>query len=76
MKQSMPRVAHCLDNGPMEEFWGTLKREKYYCRKFTRHEDLVSMIKDYINYYNNGCYQRCLQFKTPLQVHQPLLMAA
>ncbi len=76
MKQSMSRVAHCIDNGPMEGFWGTLKREKYYRRKFTRREDLVSMIEDYINYYNNGRYQRCLKSKTPLQVHQQLLMAA
>ncbi|MGL9891929.1 IS3 family transposase [Enterococcus mundtii] len=76
MKQSMSRVAHCIDNGPMEGFWGTLKREKYYRRKFTSREDLVSMIEDYINYYNNGRYQRCLKSKTPLQVHQQLLMAA
>ena len=27
MKQSMSRVAHCIDNGPMEGFWGILKRE-------------------------------------------------
>lgn len=31
MKQSMSRVAHCIDNGPMEGFWGILKREMYYC---------------------------------------------
>ena len=30
MKQSMSRVAHCIDNGPMEGFWGVLKRETYY----------------------------------------------
>ena len=76
MKQSMSRVAHCIDNGPMEGFWGLLKREKYYRRKFIRRENLVSMIEDYISYYNNGRYQRCLKSKTPLQVHQQLLMAA
>ena len=26
MKQSMSRVAKCIDNGPMEGFWGILKR--------------------------------------------------
>ena len=30
----MSRVAHCTDNGPMEGFWGILKREIYYSRKF------------------------------------------
>ena len=29
MTQSMSRVAHCIDNGPMEGFWGILKRERY-----------------------------------------------
>lgn len=30
MIQSMSRVAHCIDNGPMEGFWGLMKREMYY----------------------------------------------
>ncbi|MDT2960172.1 IS3 family transposase [Enterococcus casseliflavus] len=34
------------------------------------------MIEKYMNYYNNGRYQRCLKSKTPSQVHQELLMAA
>lgn len=46
MKQSMSRVAHCLDNAPMEGFWGILKRESYYRRRFTAREQLVSMITD------------------------------
>jgi transposase InsO family protein len=40
MKQSMSRVAHCLDNGPMEGFWGILKRERYYGFKFTGYSDI------------------------------------
>ena len=76
MKQSMSRVAHCTDNGPMEGFWGMLKREKYYRRKFTSRENLVGMIEKYIQYYNNGRYQRCLNAKTPMQVYQELLIAA
>lgn len=70
MKQSMSRVARCIDNGPMEGFWGMLKREKYYRRKFTSRESLVSMIQTYIAYYNTRRYQRCLKAKTPMQVHQ------
>lgn len=31
----MSRAAHCIDNGPMEGFWGILKRERYYGRRFT-----------------------------------------
>lgn len=35
MRQSMSRVGRCVDNGPMEGFWGTLKSEMYYLRRFT-----------------------------------------
>lgn len=30
MTQSMSRVARWIDNGPMEGFWGIMKREMYY----------------------------------------------
>lgn len=50
MTQSMSRVAHCIDNGPMEGFWGILKRERYYGRRFTCKRELVQMIKTYIHY--------------------------
>lgn len=30
MVQSMSRIGHCIDNGPMEGFRGILKREMYY----------------------------------------------
>ena len=36
MVQSMSRVGRCIDNGPMEGFWGILKRERYYGKRFTR----------------------------------------
>lgn len=41
MTQSMSRVAHCIDNGPMEGFWGILKRERYYGKRFTRKQELI-----------------------------------
>ena len=52
MTQSMSRVGKCIDNGPMEGFWGILKRERYYGRKFTSREQLSQMIREYIVYYN------------------------
>ena len=52
MTQSMSRVAKCIDNGPMEGFWGILKRERYYGNKFNNRESLVAMINNYIEYYN------------------------
>lgn len=69
MTQSMSRVAHCLDNGPMEGFWGILKRECYYGKRFTSRESLVQMIQNYIFYYNNERVQRNLGILTPMEVH-------
>ena len=76
MKQSMSRVAKCIDNGPMEGFWGILKRERYYGKKFTDKESLIMMIKDYIEYYNNRRLQRNLGILTPLEKYQSYLQAA
>jgi len=42
----------CIDNGPMEGFWGILKRERYYGRHFTNRAELVKIIRSYIYYYN------------------------
>ena len=76
MTQSMSRVAKCIDNGPMEGFWGILKRERYYGNKFTDRESLVSMIENYIDYYNNKRLQRNLVVLTPMEKHNEYLLAA
>lgn len=72
----MSRVGKCIDNGPMEGFWGILKRERYYGRKFTSREDLVAMIENYIVYYNGKRVQRNLGVLTPLEKHQQYELAA
>ncbi len=74
--QSMSRVAKCIDNGPMEGFWGILKRERYYGKRFTDREALVKMIEDYIDYYNNRRLQRGLGVLTPMEKHKIYLQAA
>ena len=76
MKQSMSRVAHCIDNGPMEGFWGILKREMYYGKRFTSKEELIQSIQDYIEYYNNRRLQRKLHIMTPMAFHELTLKAA
>ena len=72
----MSRVAKCIDNGPMEGFWGILKRECYYGKRFTDRETLVKMIEDYIDYYNNRRLQRGLGVLTPMEKHEIYLKAA
>ena len=76
MTQSMSRVAKCIDNGPMEGFWGILKRERYYGNRFSSREELVSMIENYIYYYNNKRYQRRFGVLTPIEKYNSYLLAA
>ena len=67
MTQSMSRVARCIDNGPMEGFWGILKSEMYYLHKFNDYESLRKAIEEYINYYNTRRYQKRLNCMTPIE---------
>jgi transposase InsO family protein len=76
MTQSMSRVAKCIDNGPMEGFWGILKRERYYGKCFGSCEELVAMIENYIYYYNNERYQRRFGVLTPMEKYESYLLAA
>ncbi len=69
MIQSMSRVGRCTDNGPMEGFWGILKRESYYLHELMTKDELIKTIKDYIKYYNNNRIQRGLGLKTPMEYH-------
>lgn len=73
MIQSMSRVSRCIDNGPMEAFWGMLKSEMYYLRRFNNYEELEAAIIDYIEYYNNYRYQKRLKCMTPLEYRNYLL---
>ena len=75
MIQSMSRVARCIDNGPMEGFWGILKRERYYGRRFTSKKELVQMMHHYIHYYNTRRVQRNLGVLTPMEKHELYLAA-
>ena len=76
MTQSMSRIARCIDNGPMEGFWGIIKRERYYGKKFNSRKELVDMIENYINYYNNSRLQRKLGVLTPFEKHEEFLKVA
>lgn len=73
MTQSMSRVARCIDNGPMEAFWGMLKTEMYYLKNFDSYEELEKAISDYIDYYNNHRYQKRLNCMTPIEYRMHLI---
>ena len=67
MKQSMSRVGRCIDNGPMESFWGTLKCEKYYLHTYRTFEELQKDIDDYIHNYNYERLQAKLNGLSPME---------
>jgi transposase InsO family protein len=73
MRQSMSRIAHCIDNGPMEGFWGIMKREMYYGKKFHSREELVEAMEKYLAYYNNERIQRKLNIMAPMEFHNMYL---
>ena len=53
----------------MEGFWGMLKRERYYGKRFTSEANLVKMIEDYIVYYNTRRLQRKLRLSIKVYFH-------
>ena len=67
MIQSMSRVGKCIDNGPMEAFWGILKSEMFYGIKFDDLDSLKNKIEEYINFYNNFRLQSKLKGMAPLE---------
>lgn len=73
--QSMSRVGRCIDNGPMEGFWGILKSEMYYLRKFNTYADLEQAIDQYIEFYNTRRLQKKLKGMTPLEYRSHTLVA-
>ena len=66
IKQSMSRKGNCLDNAPIESFFGHLKDESEYrrCRNWS---ELVKEIDSYIKYYNDERPQWGLNKKTPAE---------
>lgn len=73
MTQSMSRVGRCIDNGPMEGFWGIMKREMYYGKKYKTKEELIKAIEKYIDYYTNRRVQRNLCILTPQEYYEKQL---
>lgn len=71
--QSMSRVGHCIDNGPMEGFWGIIKSEMYYLKTFHKIQELKEAIETFIHFYNYiriGAKQKGL---TPVQYRNQAL---
>ncbi len=75
MEQSMSRVGHCIDNGPTEGFWGTLKTEMYQMYEIHDEATLREAIDRYIDFYNNYRPQERYNCKTPAEVRREAMEA-
>ena len=67
--QSMSRKGNCLDNSPMENFFGIMKREMFYGHEyeFKTLDELRIAMKEYIKYYNTQRITVKLKGLTPIQ---------
>lgn len=73
--QSMSRKGNCLDNSPMENFFGKMKTEMFYGHEyeFKTLEQLQKAMEEYIEYYNNERIQVKLKGLTPCQARNQSL---
>ena len=71
--QSMSRVGRCIDNGPIEGFWGIIKSEMYYLKNFYSLDELKAAIDDFISFYNNERLQERFNDMTPMEVRTKAL---
>lgn len=65
--QSMSRKGNCLDNAIIENFFGTVKSELFYLKKYQNIEELKLEIKSYIDYYNNDRIRLNLKGMSPVK---------
>lgn len=69
-KKSMSRVSRCLDNQPIERFWGTFKAESFYLEKHDTFDDVLKDVRNYIRYYNHYRYTERLNGLSPQEYRQ------
>jgi len=72
MIQSMSRKGNCIDNAPIESFFGHLKDDidAKSCKTFN---ELYLLIKNYMKYYNHKRQQWNLKKMTPAEYRNHLL---
>lgn len=67
IRQSMSRKGNCLDNAVIENFFGIIKSELFYLKKYTDIRELKKDIKEYIYYYNNDRIKLNLNGMSPIK---------
>ena len=65
--QSMSRKGNCLDNSPMENFFGIMKQEMYYGKIYYSFKELQDTIINYVKYYNEKRIKERLGWLSPVE---------
>ena len=76
LQQSMSRKGNCLDNAVMENFFGILKNEFFYGKKFESVASFKAALKGYIHYYNHDRIKEKLKGLSPVQYRSQSLVLA
>ena len=74
--QSMSRKGNCLDNSLAENFFGLLKSELFYMKKYKTIEELEKDIIEYIDYYNNKRIQVKTKWMPPVKYRKTSICVA
>jgi len=76
LTQSMSRKGNCLDNAVAENFFGILKTEMYHGESYKSADELITAIREYIDYYNNERIKLKLKGLSPIAYRNQALSAA
>jgi transposase InsO family protein len=72
--QSMSRKGNCLDNAVMENWFGIMKTEFFYQKKFETIESFKVELKEYIHYYNHDRIKQKLKGLSPINYRTQSLL--
>ena len=76
IKASMSRKGNCLDNAPMESFFGSLKTELVHRTRFRARREATAALFEYIEiFYNQRRRHSSIGYRTPAQARRDMTIA-
>ena len=74
--QSMSRKGNCLDNAVMENWFGIMKTEFFYQKKFETIASFKAELEEYIHYYNHDRIKQKLKGLSPVHYRTQSLLVS
>ena len=76
IKASMSRKGNCLDNAPMESFFGSLKTELVHRTRFSTRREARAALFEYIEiFYNQRSRHLSIGYRMPAQARRDMTIA-